>query len=165
MIKEMAASVALTVGGTGTCGYSETAQYVLSQRLNSFNELRKPEFYFSLMKRVLPELQEISKETSAPGWDGYDAAPITEQTIVQSEAFLQTLPNTFPVPSVGAEPDGHVTFEWHRSSRRTLSVSVSPTGELHYAALLGPNKAFGKEIFYGEMPKGILDLIQRVYAA
>jgi len=44
-------------------------------------------------------------------------------------------------------------------------VSVSPEGDLHYAALLGPNKAYGTELFFGEVPKAILDLIARVMTA
>ncbi|MFH0937823.1 MAG: hypothetical protein V1899_00835 [Planctomycetota bacterium] len=67
-----------------------------------------------------------------------------------------------PMPSVGAEPDGHVTLEWHHSSRRTLSVSVSPDGELHYAALFGASKVYGTEPFFGNVPKSILDLISQV---
>jgi hypothetical protein len=72
------------------------------------------------------------------------------------------MPLGFPNPSVGAEPDGHLTFEWHRSSRRTLSISVSPEGKLHYAALLDSSKAYGTESFLGTVPKIILDLIHRV---
>jgi hypothetical protein len=55
--------------------------------------------------------------------------------------------------------------EWHRSRRRTLSVSVSPEGELHDAALIGPNRAFGTETFFDEVPVTIVDLIRRVCAA
>jgi hypothetical protein len=46
-----------------------------------------------------------------------------------------------------------------------LSVSVSPDGELHYAALLGLSKAYGTEPFFGEAPRPILDLIFRVGSA
>jgi hypothetical protein len=44
-------------------------------------------------------------------------------------------------------------------------VSITPEGDLHYAALIGPNKAYGTEVFFGEVPAGILDLIRRVYLA
>jgi hypothetical protein len=59
-----------------------------------------------------------------------------------------------------------LTLEWHSSPRRTLSVSITPEGDLHYAALLGPRKkAYGTEPFFDEVPKAILDLIGQVAPA
>jgi len=49
--------------------------------------------------------------------------------------------------NVGAESDGHITFEWYTSPRHILSISVSPDGKLHYAALIGSRKAYGTEDF------------------
>lgn len=76
-----------------------------------------------------------------------------------------SLPIGFPAPSIGAEPDGHLTLEWHRSPRRTLSLSVSPDDELHYAGLFGPSRVYGTEAYFGEVPKSVLHLIRRVYSA
>jgi hypothetical protein len=163
MIKEMTATVAL-VSSLGTIGYSDSAKYVYDQKINSYNELQIPEFYFSLMKRVMPELHAIAHETSEAGWDGYGALPVHNGTVEQAQSFLELLPNGIPSPSIGAEPDGQITFEWYKSSRRTLSISVSPTGELHYAALFGLSKAYGTETFYGDVPEKILELIGRVYS-
>jgi hypothetical protein len=97
-------------------------------------------------------------------WDGYGAASVEDETYRQAYRFIESLPWGMPVPTVGAEPDGHVTLEWHRSPRRTLSVSISPDGDLHYAALLGISKAYGSEPFFDEAPAAILNLIQRVCA-
>ena len=69
------------------------------------------------------------------------------------------------MPSIGAEPDGQITVEWYRSPQRTLSVSISPDGELHYAALLGSAKTCGTEPFTGAVPNVVADLIHRVTAA
>ena len=66
------------------------------------------------------------------------------------------------MPSVGAEPDGHITFEWHRGPERTLSVSVSPDAELHFAARIGSARDYGTRPFFGEVPHRIFELIQRV---
>ena len=74
-----------------------------------------------------------------PNWDAYAAAP-GEEAFFLAYRFLEPLPLGAPAPSVGAEADGHVTLEWHRSPRRTLSVSVSAQGDLHYAARLGPSR-------------------------
>ena len=114
------------------------------------------------MTAATEDVSRIAQECSMTNWDGYGAAPIAGDTHWQACLFLDTLPLGTPAPSVGAEPDGHLTLEWYRSPRHTLSVSVSPEGDLHYAALLGPAKAYGTEPFLGDIPQSILDLIHRV---
>lgn len=164
MIAEMITSAYLNYSSPGTRGNSESAHF-LARQIEDLRQkdLLLPDFYFSLLKRTLPELTELIKNSSHPGWDGYNALPVSSQAYNVTLEFLRALPNTLPIPSVGADPDGHVTLEWYNNPHRTLSISVSPEGELHYAALLGPNKAYGTEIFYGSAPENIVELIQRVY--
>jgi hypothetical protein len=76
--------------------------------------------------------------------------------------FIEALPLSMPKPSAGAEPDGHLTLEWYQSPRRVASVSISPDGDLHYAALIGSARAFGTERFLGDVPRVVLDVIHRV---
>lgn len=108
------------------------------------------------------ELFQTFEECHEPNWDGYGAQPVSDETYRLAYEFLAALPPGTPVPSLGAEPDGHITAEWHRSPERTLSVSISADGDLHFAALLGLTKAYGTEPFVGEVPKIISDLIHRV---
>ena len=165
MIPEMIASAYLSLGTSGTQGHSESAHFVNEKIKHSQQELRKPEFYFSALKKVFIDLKNLVSENSQKGWDGYHAEPILIETYYRAVAFLETLPSYIMAPTVGAEPDGHITFEWYHSPHRVLSVSVSPEGELHYAALLGPNKSYGTEFFFTETPPAILDLIRRVDAS
>jgi hypothetical protein len=113
---------------------------------------------------VFDELLKTFEECREPNWDGYGAQSVREETYDLAHQFLTVLPLSTPVPSIGAEPDGHITVEWYRSPQRTLSVSISPDGDLHYAALLGSTKTCGTEPFTGEIPKIIFDLIRRVTA-
>lgn len=113
-------------------------------------------------KCLFDELFETVEECRKPNWDGYGAQPIRDETYQFAYEFLTALPLDTPPPSVAAEPDGHLTVEWFRSSERTLSVSISADGDLHFAALLGFTKAYGTESFGGEVPKIISDLIHRV---
>jgi hypothetical protein len=111
---------------------------------------------------MFEELLKIFEECREPNWDGYRAQAVREETYHLAHQFLAALPLGTPVPSVDTEPDGNLTFEWYRSPRRTLSVSVSPAGDLHYAALIRSAKAYGTEPFFGELTKAIGSLIQRV---
>lgn len=141
---------------------SETAQYIAKQ---SIGERRRLQTAYSLGLGVMAdvnELYKIAKECSVENWDGYGAAPVIRETFLKAKDFLETLPLGTPAPTVGAEPDGHITLEWYKSPRRTLSVSISPEGELHYAALLGHEPSYGTRIFWGKVPDDILDIIHQV---
>jgi hypothetical protein len=145
-----------------TPGTSIEALYVTRQVNGGRQRLQEPYSLGLRSKGVFDQLDEVAEECGSPNWDGYHAAPVTLDAFRQAYLFLEALPLGTPPPSVGAEPDGHVTVEWHDSRGRTLSVSVSADGQLHYAAVIGSNKAYGTEVFFGEVPATILHLIGRV---
>lgn len=88
-----------------------------------------------------------AESCAKPGWDGHGAEPVTLDACRCAYRFVEGLPPGIPMPSVGAEPDGHLTLEWYRSPSRVLSVSVGPAGELNYAALLGEkSRRTGSEV-------------------
>ncbi len=144
-------------------GFSDVARFVDEASQGSRRALHKSNV-FGLESRVREELAAVGDECCHEGWDGYGALPIVQDTLRNAHTFLESLPYGFPAPSIGAEPDGQLTMEWHRATRRTLSVSVTPDGELHYAAILGPNRVYGTEAFFGNVPKSIQELIGRVYS-
>ena len=144
-------------------GASETARYVEEVALESQQFLNKS-FAFGYESVLRGDLPAVWEECNMPNWDGYDALPVEESTFRNACRFLEFLPFGLPKPSVGAEPDGHITFEWYQSVRRLLSVSISPDAKLHYAALLGLKRAYGTEVYYQEVPEVILNLIRQVDA-
>ncbi len=143
-------------------GESQAARFVQAQ-MTEHNRSLHNSAAIGVEMVIREELADVWEECQEPNWDGYDALPVTWDTYNNAERFLLALPFGTRIPSIGAEPDGHITLEWHHSRRRTLSVSISPNDELHYAALLGPGRTCGTEPFFGEVPKAILDLIGRVY--
>lgn len=146
-------------------GASETAGFVAEQIQKWRRQLQDSYALGQQAKGSLTELYQVFDECRQANWDGYGAAPVSARAFQLASEFLEALPLGTSAPSIGAEPDGHLTLEWHRSPRRTLSVSVSPDGELHYAALIGTSKHYGTEPFYGEVPKTIAELIQLVVSA
>ncbi len=113
---------------------------------------------------MFEELLKTFEECRESNWDGYGAQSVREETYHLAHQILAVLPLRTQVPSIGAEPDGQITVEWHRSPKRTLSVSISPEGNLYFAALLESDKTVGTEPFVGDVPKIIADLIDRVTA-
>ena len=110
---------------------------------------------------VFGELDLVFEECSQPNWDGYNGLPVLPETYGYARSFLETLPLGSTAPSVGAEPDGHLTLEWYRGRRRTLSVSIAPYGNLHYAAIIGPIKRYGTEPI-GTHASEIEELVRKV---
>ena len=150
--------------GLLTRGFSETARFIEETKSEGRRHLKKSNA-FGIDSGSSDELATAWEECRQPNWDGFWAEPVTQDTLRQAYLFLELLPLGFPAPSIGAEPDGQLTFEWHRAARRTLSVSVSPDGDLHYAALIGPNRVYGTEAFVDEIPDTIIALIRRIYSA
>jgi hypothetical protein len=142
-------------------GFSEEARSIARAARNQKRESRKSATLGN--KAAIDELGAAWEECRQEGWDGYSAQPVTQDTLRNAYIFLEALPLGVPVPSVAAEPDGELAFEWHLSARRTLSVSVTPDGDLHYAGLFGPNRVYGTEAFFGRIPETILNLVRRVY--
>jgi len=162
MIIEMTASAVLS-GAATTPGSSETARFVAEQAEQGRRQLQSS--YAIGLGAAFNELCEVAEECGSANWDGYGAEPVSDEAYRSAYRFLEALPLSTAAPSVGAEPDGHLTFEWHRGPRRTLSVSVSPEDELHFASLIGRQKDYGTRQFFGEVPQRIFELIQQVCAA
>jgi hypothetical protein len=143
-----------------TIGYSSTANYIAE--INQNNSQHFSQSIVLGKQSAYNELIKLWDECKTPDWDGYEAFPIQERTFQKAWAFIDDLPLDYPLPSFGAEPDGHITLEWYRHPRWILSVSVSPEGYLYYAALFGDSDMKGAETFLGNIPKIILTLIERV---
>lgn len=107
----------------------------------------------------MTELDEVFQECGVPGWDGYDALPVERDAYDRARLLIESLPDNFPSPSIGAEPDGQLTLEWHISTSRSLSISVDPSGLLHFSGIFGAGKICGSLPFFGTVPDELLQLV------
>jgi hypothetical protein len=149
-----------------TTGVSGDARFIDSTARESIRELSRAYSLDDGRLRVQGALVEQYAECSHRGWDGYGAEPVRQDTFRNAYRFIEALPHGFPMPTVGAEADGHLTLEWYRNPSRVVSVSVSPESDLHYAALLGGTaRRNGTEPFLGEVPADLLQIIRRVVSA
>jgi hypothetical protein len=140
-------------------GFSKEARYVAESKASATRRLQ--ESAMGTKAVLLEELSSVWEECRQPNWDGHNALAVEQETFRNAYLFLESFPLGFPQPTIGAEPDGHITLEWYHSPRRVLSVSVSPEADLHFAAILGPSRRSGTEPFFDETPGVILDLIRQ----
>src|SRR6266404_6219955 len=127
-------------------GFSDEAQAIAQAAERQKRKLRDTATLGNAA--AFDELGNVWEECKNSNWDGYNAPAVTQDTLRNAYVFLESLPHGIPAPSIAAEPDGELALEWHRSARRTLSVSVTADGNLHYAALFGPNRVYGTEVFF-----------------
>lgn len=143
-------------------GFSQAAKY-LEQTERSLNEHQRD---------IITNSRQPALEAAFSAWqssqfydsDGEATQPVSHATFRASCRLIESLPLGFPSPTVTAEPDGHLNLEWYKNPRRILSVSISPTGTLHWAALIGSEDPRGSCRFLDELPQTILYWIGRVYA-
>jgi hypothetical protein len=142
---------------TRSSGYGQVARFVADEASGSKRRLMDAIHAYS-------ELDRVYSECVSRNWDGYDALPVSVDTYALAQQFLDALPPGTPLPSFGALPDGHLTAEWHRAPRWTLSVQIGPDAELNFAVLFGDRKICGSEPFFGDVPDLIVNLIRQVTA-
>ncbi len=143
-------------------GQSQAARFVQDQLVKHARYLHKSSALGN-ENLIRAELADVWEECREPNWDGYNALAVSWGSVQNAQRLLLALPLGTKMPSVSAIPSGNITLEWHHSRRRSMTVSVTSDGDLHYAALLGPGRTCGTEPFFEEAPRMILDLIARVF--
>jgi hypothetical protein len=147
-----------------TQGESDAARFIDQANRDQIRDLERTETLGGAAAQFADEFASTISGCRIEGWDGYGAMAVNDETISTAWRFAQVIPLGICRPSIGAEPDGHITFEWYSKPDKTLSVSVDGFGNLHYSALLGPECHYGTESFVGLVPFRILELIYQVIA-
>jgi len=100
------------------------------------------------------ELGSLLTECHTANWDAYAAQPVDAATVPNARRFIEALPPGYPLPSLGAGPDGYLTLEWYgatgekRGQRELLGVlrgqcarsGAAPTGRRSIARGASPWK-------------------------
>jgi len=118
---------------------------------------------FSWRESLRGEIEDVLQTRSRPGWDGYDAEPISLESANGALRIINALPDHITPPSVVPEPDGEVALEWSGDNRRDFSVSLSGT-TLTYAGVFGGScKKYGEEPFFGALSSTILGILTEYF--
>jgi len=148
-------------GGTGVSAASEALDKLFVRVLE---HLSIPAMQSEPLRGLLANLDEVYARCSQPGWDGYDAMPITEAAYEEALELITLFPTLCPPPDVSPDPSGHVSFEWYRSPRKVLVISVNGTRVLTFARLFGSRKMSGAEPYDRSLPQPIVDSLARLYS-
>lgn len=139
---------------------SRPAELVDSQMQRLRNRQREAAIFSR--QAAYDELWDAWQPCRVPDWDGEGADPVQQETYCLAYRLIEALPDGYPPPTITAEPDGCLNFEWYKNRRRLLSVSVSPDATLYWAALVGSEDPRGTCDFFDEFPATLLYWIRRV---
>ena len=142
----------------------ELDEYLVRRR-SAISHAREPMSLGGWKYALFDEAREIAEECSESGWDGYESAPISEESLRRSLILIDALPDFSPLPELVPAPEGEIAFEWNSDNERTLSVTPK-TDKVVYAAFLGVNHTkCGKVPFDESWPwhEDILTILSRYF--
>jgi hypothetical protein len=145
-------------------GVSKEAEEIRNQIQHVYKNILESLSLGESIKDALSALCEIAGQADVDNWDGYNALQANSLAIQQAFRLLRTIPSTFRNPELGVDPDGEISFEWFLEPRRVFSLSIGPYGELSYAGLFGRSDTHGTEYFSDELPKPILENLNRLFS-
>jgi hypothetical protein len=111
-------------------------------------------------RQLHDQAMEIRDECSVTGWDGYGAAAIPRESVIETMHLIHQLPDSVKPPYLVPSPGGYVSFEWHDSEKRGLSVS--PKNDLLvWASVLGVDDTrYGRSPTRKGWPQAVLDILK-----
>ena len=76
--------------------------------------------------------------------------------------LIAVLPDTQPLPEIVVESENEIGLDWHIAPRRTLTITVSQTPYVGFAALFGHEPLYGRTPFTGTLPETLAYLLGRL---
>jgi hypothetical protein len=126
-------------------------------RYRLFNSVSTRRRIESLAERM----QELVQSHSDPGWDGYEARPVSAHAMRKALRFALSLPPVLANAEITADPSGDIEFEWYQAPRHLFAVSIAENGKMHFAGLFGSAKQMGTDFFTDAIPNEVLRGIRR----
>jgi len=108
---------------------------------------------------LVEEISQIYRTCSEVGWDGYEAEPISKESVVQAAQLLQLLPNGVRSPSVVPVPGGDISFQWHGEEHKDFTLGVSGQSLVYAGIFGGSSKAYGEERFSPVLPRTVVEIL------
>ena len=99
-------------------------------------------------------------------WDGYDAQPITKETVQAARRLLGLIPRHFPEPDIAPGSDGGIGFEWvlENSSICKLFIDIGPgvTWSAYWRLASGSKGNSPRQPISAETPKKVAEIFHQL---
>ncbi len=139
--------------------------------------------------RIKLEILAMGLDCREHRWDGYQAEPVTLESMAAAVRFVEALPfrlvdgdiyrpewgsrnllyhlgllGALTPPEVSPDPGGMISLDWQNGKGEVLSLLFAPTREIIFAGVFeGKEKVHGSEVFLeGEViPERILGYLKK----
>ncbi len=112
-----------------------------------------------MIEKLFEEIDHIVSETQCEGWDGYDADPVSMDSVRNAKRFIRDLQPLLP-DHASIVCNGEITFHWHRDDNETLAMILTKKDTIIYA-LLSDTKEESGEVPYGDtIPSEVMQVIE-----
>ena len=102
-------------------------------------------------------------DRSAPGWDGYDAVPISRTAVATAARVIDMLPDNVEVPEIVPESSGGFSLDWSKGDGMIFSVTAS-FPYMVYAGVFGNEESpHGKVRVADEFPSTISSILTKYF--
>lgn len=112
----------------------------------------------SRIERARAQFIALLGEYASPGWDGYDAMPVSADAVDRAFHFAVSLSPALSSADVSANAYGDVEFEWYVRPDKILTLSIGPGGRFFYAGLNGIDRYTGSGYIAGPPPRLLRDV-------
>lgn len=95
----------------------------------------------------LADLARIAKEASLPDWDGPGTVALRVDAIERAHTLSRLLPVSLPHPDMSCTPAGSLALDWMAGPKLQLSVVLSRSNRIGYAAYFSDGRTHGEHDF------------------
>jgi len=88
---------------------------------------------------------------------------VTSDTFALAQVALALAPSNVPSPEFSVGPSGEILFDWWKAAKKSLTMSVTPSGKLLFAAIDGTSLLHGSEELVHGFPRAISDALSRLF--
>jgi hypothetical protein len=151
-------SVALQRASGSGSAVSPEAEFIRISAAGIVSAAERSFALFGAKSSVISDILTVSAECQDD--------PVVEVSSVAVERaidFIRALPDDVPLPSVAADPDGSIAFDWITTRTRVFSLSVADSERLAFAWLDGTDRGHGVAAFQSaEVPARVIEGIRSV---
>ena len=150
----------LGVRRQGATDESKSVEKLYAKALSTFITVFEVD---TALRKAESRFRELLEEHNSPGWDGYDARPVSADTVTRAFQFAISLPPAASDPDISANVYGDIEFEWYVRPDKLLTLSIGSNGKFHYAGLNGAERCTGTGYISGP-PQRLLRDVREVLA-
>ncbi len=134
-------------------------------QVEQFQQLREETALTPTYRERLESLMGALEGAWLDNWNGEGTRGVEPGSLAFTMMLLHVLPEGWPSPEIGVDPDGEISLEWSLGQPdRVVTVSVAKNGTLSYAGLFGDSRTHGVEVSVGPLPATIVDCLDRLYS-